>query len=482
MTTQIIEIGQKIINTGRYGFTGYVSAIHGEQRPATVGKIAGVISYGGGADFDLVDDNGRVHPRVPESLVRGGRPWQICDEIIDQEQINYWLNYADRQKQLNEIEAQKRAEKRIADKEQLKRDYPYLIQVTQDSKGGALVIAAKNVRIELKRSFPGTKFSVTTDRFSMGDALRVEWTDGPTVAEVETITGKYSAGSFDGMEDLYTYSHDVWNDLFGDAKYVTETRNQSEQATGDMIEVVASDYGDLNKPTVEDIKMGRAQHNSPCKDDNSYHYSWSSMVHQAFSFTSYRDGKPVQMCTSCKKQDAYANPYNCFKYSKCLTCDPEQPEYVKERNEQRAARAALIQQEQEQNNDIAAEPDPIEPEAETTIDNLVAADGLLDQLVEVTEIFKSMDQDVLAKSLNAAINPELPEVLEDDFIVYSEGICFASVCTTLSVDDATKELNTRRPSGLHHGWSLSKESFATGQSNPCACDQDAARRHMLFNC
>lgn len=64
--------------------------------------------------------------------------------------------------------------------------------------------------------------------------------------------------------------------------------------------------------------------------------------------------------------------------------------------------------------------------------------------------------------------------------VYSEGLLFASACTTLNdaeVDAAMAVL----PSGTSGGWTRSKEPFAGGQPNPCPCDASPeSRRHILF--
>ena len=36
------------------------------------------------------------------------------------------------------------------------------------------------IKRELKKAFPRTKFSVTTDNYSMGSSIHVDWEDGPT--------------------------------------------------------------------------------------------------------------------------------------------------------------------------------------------------------------------------------------------------------------------------------------------------------------
>ena len=108
----------------------------------------------------------------------------------------------------------------------LRTQHPELV-TPAETKGGALVAAAKNLRTQLRKAFPGVKFSVTTDRFSGGDSLRVSWVDGPAVDRVESLACQYKAGSFDGYSDCYEYARRPWTEAFGDAKYVTLSRNIS---------------------------------------------------------------------------------------------------------------------------------------------------------------------------------------------------------------------------------------------------------------
>lgn len=107
---------------------------------------------------------------------------------------------------------------------------------------------AKAIRQELKNIFPTVKFSVTSESFSMGDAVRIKWTDGPTVEQVEKITGKYQYGSFNGMEDIYESTN--CRDDIPQTKYVSTSRKFSEEAKQEMCQKLAiewSEYGNLNK-------------------------------------------------------------------------------------------------------------------------------------------------------------------------------------------------------------------------------------------
>jgi hypothetical protein len=67
---------------------------------------------------------------------------------------------------------------------------------------------AKIVRKMLKENFPGVKFSVRSETYSMGDSVNVHWTDGPTTKQVDDVVGFLAGSGFDGMIDLkYNISH-----------------------------------------------------------------------------------------------------------------------------------------------------------------------------------------------------------------------------------------------------------------------------------
>ena len=134
----------------------------------------------------------------------------------------------------------------------LPTEYSYLQQHTQGGKLWGVTLAAANIRIMLKRSFPGVKFSVKTSKFSMGDSLTVSWTDGPTDKAVNEIVDMFSGGSFDGMTDSYEQSTRPFTTLFGDAKY-THTRREESDA---LVQAAIDQHyeGLSEKPTVADYR------------------------------------------------------------------------------------------------------------------------------------------------------------------------------------------------------------------------------------
>lgn len=69
--------------------------------------------------------------------------------------------------------------------------------------------AAKMLRPILRGCFPGVKFSVRIDRYSMGASIDVAWTDGPTDEDVSNAAYGFNGGRFQGMTDC-SYSADSW--------------------------------------------------------------------------------------------------------------------------------------------------------------------------------------------------------------------------------------------------------------------------------
>jgi hypothetical protein len=122
------------------------------------------------------------------------------------------------------------AERRQEVVENYKRNYESreAFKAEQKAKGytSSHAGASASIKAELQAAFKGVKFSVTSDSFSGGNAVRISWTDGPTVAEVETISQKYQYGHFNGMDDIYENTNDR-SDI-PQVKYVTESRTMSE--------------------------------------------------------------------------------------------------------------------------------------------------------------------------------------------------------------------------------------------------------------
>lgn len=105
-------------------------------------------------------------------------------------------------------------------------------------EGSGPVIAAKNIRKELKSAFPGIKFSVVSERYSMGNSININWTDGPSKKAVEAISNKYSAGYFDGMTDCYEYTQATRK--YGSSKHIFTNRELTPELVERAIDAVSS--------------------------------------------------------------------------------------------------------------------------------------------------------------------------------------------------------------------------------------------------
>lgn len=82
-------------------------------------------------------------------------------------------------------------------------------------------------------------------------------------------------------------------------------------------------------------------------------------------------------------------------------------------------------------------------------------------------------------------NDRIAETPFGDVYVYASGICIASVCAPADLDGngVAEAVNSVHPTGLNHGWAVSKdETFASGETNPCTCQEDDTRRHWLLEC
>jgi hypothetical protein len=86
--------------------------------------------------------------------------------------------------------------------------------------------------MELKRNFPRTKFSVRYESFSGGDAYNIDWTDGPTVKQVDEIVKKYGDRHPDkySQGDYWDTHISVFNSLYGSVGYVMTQKDVSEEA------------------------------------------------------------------------------------------------------------------------------------------------------------------------------------------------------------------------------------------------------------
>lgn len=108
--------------------------------------------------------------------------------------------------------------------------------------------AAVMARAALKKAFPGIKFSVRSDCYSMGSHLVISWTDGPAKDAVSALVGPYSGTRFDGMIDM-SYSVDSW--LLPDGSVVYGGGN----GTGGSMGSVPADHVEKPHPEAQKVRF-----------------------------------------------------------------------------------------------------------------------------------------------------------------------------------------------------------------------------------
>ena len=82
------------------------------------------------------------------------------------------------------------------------------------------------------------------------------------------------------------------------------------------------------------------------------------------------------------------------------------------------------------------------------------------------------------------IQREAEETEPGAFVIYTEGLCFASVCSSLPQNEVEAKMR-RVPSGTNSGWKFAHDhpTFSSGESNPCPCNEHPlTHKHFLFAC
>lgn len=241
------------------------------------GAVVEVIPNKWGTSYELALEDGRKFNVEATSFDSGiGCRFFVIPGLADAEEIAGLLANAAivAAKASAEEEAERVAT--VLEIERLKVEYAYL------EEGSGPAVAAKNLRKILKREFPGVKFSVTISRFSGGNSMDVRWTDGPTSDAVGKFSELFSAGSFDGQDDCYTYSRASFAELFGSAKYIHTSRDYSDTLVSKAIAELAEEYAPATAPTIEDYRNGDAWNVSPI-DGGCGRFSWQSLINRKCS-------------------------------------------------------------------------------------------------------------------------------------------------------------------------------------------------------
>ncbi|MDN7998160.1 hypothetical protein QZN00_13490 [Burkholderia multivorans] len=254
-----VSVGQRIHSILYGGRDGIVYAIHGEQHPEAVQSLAHVVMRGGGAEFDIVFDNGTVSHRLPECILRGVQ-WRIHDDIADADEIAAALANATTS-QANRAAQAADARQRADDERTRLATASAYRHLKQGDDVHDRRLAAANIRTELKRAFPGVKFSVQLTHYG---AVSVRWTDGPGQAEVRALCLRYKEERFNSMKDRDEHAAQPWQHVFGGLDYPSVSCEESATLVAQAIDAVYAEYADslagIPKPGPEQFRRGELIH------------------------------------------------------------------------------------------------------------------------------------------------------------------------------------------------------------------------------
>lgn len=254
----LLSVGQ-VVYTNLYNLgKGVIVNIHGEQKQQSIKNMYNVMVTGGNAEFDIVFFNGNKSNRLPESILHGVQ-WKIENETVDQETIKSLIEKAEAHEQAEKAEEERKINefKQGVEFQKSNKEYSHLTQITSNSDKKVKIVG-KNIRAELKKHFPKTKFSVRKQYYS---TYHVSWSDGPTVEEVESIINKYETLRFDSYTDYHYSETSPFNVVYGGADYVFTHRDYSDEIIALAIKSLIDKYGesyefDTALMTVENYHQG----------------------------------------------------------------------------------------------------------------------------------------------------------------------------------------------------------------------------------
>jgi hypothetical protein len=146
---------------------------------------------------------------------------------------------------------------------------------------------AKEVRKELKSSFPGIKFSVRSSNYAGGASISIGWTDGPTCKAVEKVTNQFEGASFDSMQDLKT-SHT--SELNGEivhhgSDYIFTRRALSVE----FLTNIATQYCNRYREEMPEIKTWGSKDSAYIEENYSDHWHSSNQIMRKANETNEQD-------------------------------------------------------------------------------------------------------------------------------------------------------------------------------------------------
>ena len=164
--------------------------------------------------------------------------WRVLDETVDAPTIAAAIEFATAE-QVRLTAETASAKQRFTDEiDRFRTDHRIgaLLQGDDTSSGK---LAAKNIRLQLRETFPETRFCV---RVRSHGSIDITWSDGPTTGQIRPIAAAYEGGHFDGMEDIYRHRATPWTKVFGGSEYIFTARHTSDSLLETAIAAVFAHY------------------------------------------------------------------------------------------------------------------------------------------------------------------------------------------------------------------------------------------------
>lgn len=199
-----------------FGMNESQGAIISEPNENGVYKVVKISDYNQG--FDTLDKYSRPHSQKFGIGIYYDDNFETWPEKTVKKYIE--LAKIAEAKRKDEAEAKANADKE--EREALPLIYPHLTRNPKDDH----TITKQNLIAELKKNFPGIKFSVRKEHY---DTYNVSWQNGPSYDEVIKITGKFEDHENDFTGDFRDYAPSNFNRVFGGFKYVFEDRAFSSE-------------------------------------------------------------------------------------------------------------------------------------------------------------------------------------------------------------------------------------------------------------
>lgn len=185
--------------------------------------------------------------RPVEKLFGIGHYYKAGDVRKDMDAVNNLVISAalenQRRKDREPIEEAERQAEITAYRAKLIEENPHLEAF--DTKYIRTSDAAKNVRKQLKKYYPGISFSVVTEE----NSINVRWNDGPAEKEVNQLLSLFEDHQTDESGDFRDYSPTIFTKTFGGAKYIFCHRTSSTPVSDKILAfaeiVVQSEQQDL---------------------------------------------------------------------------------------------------------------------------------------------------------------------------------------------------------------------------------------------